>query len=72
MEQNDIALIALIETMFNRLRIRGYLDSEFFPDHLQTYIERCIGPQGFPMCSSRFKFQVGRSGGYGDFYTVSQ
>ena len=28
---------------------REYQDLEFFPDQLQTFIERCIGPQRFQM-----------------------
>ena len=29
--------------------IREYQDLDFFPDQLQTFIERCIGPQRFQM-----------------------
>ena len=32
-----------------RICIREYQDLEFFPDQLQTFIERCIGPHRFQM-----------------------
>ena len=38
-----------VRCRFDILHIREYQDMDFFPDQLQTFIERCIGHQRFQM-----------------------
>ena len=40
------------------MSIRGYQDSEFFPDQLQTFIGRCNGPQRFQMWKNFSKISI--------------
>ena len=56
LHENAIPLVSELSNDLNKLfkhcriiSIREYQDSDFFPDQLQTFIERCIGPQRFQM-----------------------
>ena len=40
------------------MNIREYQDSDFFPDQLQTFIERCIGHQRFQMWKNFSKISI--------------
>ena len=50
-------LVYLFSPWFT-LCIREYQDSDFFPDQLQTFIERCIGPQRFQMWKNFSKISI--------------